>query len=203
MSVITISRHFGAGGRTLGEMVSKRLEFALYDNEFIQLVSMKAKVSEKEVESLEKDKSGAFKKLFSGIAPKSLRDLILSRKSGAIDEEIYVDILRKIITEIADEGKAVIIGRGSQYILEDSPHAYHVLITADRKDRIKFMEEKYDLTHEQAVNAINDEEKRRANLYRKFNETDYDKADRYHLVLNTSLLDLNAACDMMCGLVGV
>ena len=201
MSVITISWHFGAGGRTLGEMVSKRLGYAFYDNEVIQLVSLKAKVSEEEVESLEKDTSGAFKKLISGIAPKSLHDLILSRKQGAIDEEVYVDVLRKIITEIADEGKAVIIGRGSQYILEDSPDAYHVLITADMEDRIKFLEEKHDLTHEQAVKAVNDDEKRRANLFRKFGQTDYDQPERYHLVLNRSLLDLDSACEMMCELV--
>ena len=201
MSVITISRHFGAGGRTLGEMVSKRLGYALYDNEVIQLVSMKAKVSEEEVQSLEKDTSGAFKKLISGIAPKSLHDLILSRKQGAIDEDVYVDVLRKIITEIADEGKAVIIGRGSQYILEDSPDAYHVLITADMEDRIKFMEEKHDLTHEQAVKAVNEDNKRRANLFSKFGQTDYDQPERYHLVLNRSLLDLDSACEMMCELV--
>jgi len=201
MSVITISRHFGAGGKTLGEMVSKRLGYALYDNEVIQLVSMKAKVSEEEVQSLEKDTSGAFKKLISGIAPKSLHDLILSRKQSAIDEDVYVDVLRKIITEIADEGKAVIIGRGSQYILEDSPDTYHVLITADMEDRIKFMEEKHDLTHEQAVKAVNDDEKRRANLFSKFGQTDYDQPERYHLVLNRSLLDLDSACEMMCELV--
>ena len=56
MSVITISRHFGAGGRTLGEMVSKRLGYAFYDNEVIQLVSVKAKVSEEQVQFLEKER---------------------------------------------------------------------------------------------------------------------------------------------------
>ncbi len=202
MSVITISRHFGAGGRTLGEMVSKRLGYAFYDNEVIQLVSLKAKVSEEKVESLEGDASRAFKRLISGIAPKSLRDLIVSRKEGGIDEEIYVDVLRKVITAIAKEGNAVVIGRGSQYILEDSPDAYHILITGDMDDRIKFMEKKYDLTHEQAVKAVNDDDKRRINLYSKFGVTDYDQPDRYHLVINTSLLDHDSACELMCELVG-
>jgi cytidylate kinase len=201
MSVITISRHFGAGGRTLGEMVSKRLGYAFYDNEVIQLVSVKAKVSEEEVQFLEEDTRGAFKKLISGITPKSLHDLVLSRKHGVIDEEVYVDVLRKIIIEIADEGNAVIIGRGSQYVLEDSPDAYHVLVTGDRKDRIRFMEEKHGFTHAQAVKAVNDEEKRRANLYSKLGQTDYDQPDRYHLVLNTSMLDLESACEMVCKLV--
>jgi cytidylate kinase len=182
-------------------MVSKRLGYAFYDNEVIQLVSVKAKVSEEEVAFLEKDTSGAFRKLITDIAPKSLRYLILTRKQGAIEEEVYVDVLQKIIMEIANEGRAVIIGRGSQYILEDFADAYHVLITADRDDRIRFMEEKHDLTRDQAVRAVNDEGKRRANLYSKFGQTDYDQPDRYHLVLNTSLLDLESACEMICALV--
>ena len=69
MSVITISRHFGAGGRTLSEMVSKRLGYAFYDNEVIQLISVKAKVSEEDVEFLEKKTTGAFRKLLRSIRP--------------------------------------------------------------------------------------------------------------------------------------
>jgi cytidylate kinase len=201
MSVITISRQFGAGGRTLGEMVADNLGYEFYDNEVIQMVSTKAKVSTDSVAALEKKTSGIFKKLMADIVPKSLKDLMISRKQETIDEEIYVDILQKIITEIAESGNAVIIGRGSQYILKDRDDVFHVLIAADGNDREKFLEEKYDLTHEQAVHAVSQDDRRRANLYRKFNVTDYDQPDRYHLVLNTSKLDFDTACKLICELV--
>jgi cytidylate kinase len=201
MSVITISRQFGAGGRTLGEMVAEKLGYEFYDNEVIQMVSIKAKVTADSVAEFEKKTSGIFKKLIADIVPKSLRDRMISRKQEIIDEEIYVDILRKIITEIAEEGNAVIIGRGSQYILKDRGDVSHVLIVADGNDRVKFLEEKYDLTHEQAVNAVGQDDRRRANLYRKFDVTDYDQPDKYHLVLNTSKLDFDTACELICELV--
>ncbi len=201
MSVITISRQFGAGGRTLGEMVTEKLGYELYDNEVIQMVAEQAKVSANSVDALEKETGGIFKKVIADIVPKSLKDLIVSRKQETIDEEIYVDILQKIITEIAESGNAVIIGRGSQYILKDHENIFHVLITGDGKDREKFLEEKYDLTHDQAVHAVSHDDRRRANLYRKYAVTDYDQPDRYHLVLNTSKLDFDTARELICELV--
>jgi cytidylate kinase len=201
MAVITISRQFGAGGRTLGEMVAERLGYEFYDNEVIQMVSIHAKVSADSVDALEKATGGTFKKIIADIVPKGLRDLIVSRKQETIDEEIYVDILQKIITEIADDGNAIIIGRGSQYILKDHENTFHVLVIAEGKDREKFLEEKYELTHEQALLAVSQDDRRRANLYRKFGVSDYDQPDRYHLVLNTSKLDFDSACELICELV--
>ncbi len=201
MAVVTISRHFGAGGRTLGETVAQKLGYQFYDNEVIQMVSTHAKVSTDSVDDLEQQAHGVFKKFISDIVPKGLKDLMISRKQETIDEEIYVDILRKIIVEIAEDGNAVIIGRGSQYILKDHDDAFHLLITADRDDRVKFLVQKYNLTQAQAVRAVNQDDNRRANLYRKFGETGYDQSDNYHMTLNTSQLDFETACELICELV--
>ncbi len=201
MAIITISRHFGAGGRTLGVMVAKKLGYQFYDNEVIQMVSTHAKVSTSLVDDLEQQTHGVFKKFLSDIVPKGLKDLMVSRNKETIDEEIYVDILRKIIVEIAEDGNAVIIGRGSQYILKDYDDAFHLLITADSDDRVKFLVQKYNLTQAQAVRAVNQDNNRRANLYHKFGETGYDQPDNYHMVLNISKLQLETACELICELV--
>ena len=54
MSVITISRQFGAGGKTLGELISTKLGYAFFDNELIQMVAEKAKISTDVVDTFEK-----------------------------------------------------------------------------------------------------------------------------------------------------
>ena len=190
MPVVTISRQFGSGGRSLGEKICNLLNYALYDNELIQMVADQARVSIESVGSIEKDSSGIFKRFIAGIVPKSLSDVILERKGQEIQEEIYVDLLQKIITEIASHGNAVIIGRASQYILENEKDVYHVLVRANKEDRIKFLEKKYHLSRHQAQRAIDMEDKRRANLYRKFGKMDYDDPIRYHLVINTSKVDI-------------
>lgn len=200
MSVITISRQFGAGGKTIGEKVAQKKEYAFYDNELIQMAAEKAKVSKNSVEAIEKG-SGQIRNFFSGIVPKSLRDLILDRKGEVVREEVYVDILSEIITEIADEGNAVIVGRAAQYILAGRKDVFNALIVAEKEDRIAFMEEYYELTRDQALRAVESDDKRRANLYRAFGKTDYDRPEAYHIVLNMSSISLETACELLCELV--
>ena len=201
MSVITISRQFGAGGLTLGRMVSKTLEYSFFDNEIIQMVAKKARVSTHWVASMEKEAGGKFQRFISQLVPKGLVDRILDEQRGYIDEEIYVDLLHNIIRKIADEGNAVILGRGSQYILKDFEEAHHVLLVADKEYRIRFMEEKYDLFTKHAINSVKLEDKRRINLYRKFGREDYDSPVHYHLVINMNKVKLDRACELICKLV--
>lgn len=201
MSVIAISRQFGAGGKTLGEMISRQLDYIFVDNEIIQLVAKQAKVSTNWVESIEKEAGGRLLKFMSGLVRKSFIDRILDNERGYIDEEIYVDLLHKIITKIADESNAVILGRGGQYILRDRPDVFHILLVAEKDDRVRFMETHYNLSPAQALQSVNREDKRRSNLYRKFGKENYDQPDLYHLVLNMSKLELDHACDLVCELV--
>ena len=137
----------------------------------------------------------------SGLVRKSFIDRILSDERGYIDEEIYVDLLHKIISQIAKEADAVILGRGGQYILRDTEDVFHILLIADKEDRIRFMETHYDLSPSQELQSVNSEDKRRGNLYRKFGKENYDQPDLYHLVLNMSKLELEDACDLVCDLV--
>ena len=201
MAVITISRQFGAGGITVGEVVAQKLGYKFYDNEIIQLLAKEAKVSTNWVEDLEKEAGGALQKFISQVVPKSMVERILDDKRGYIDEEIYVDLLHLIIKKIADDGNAVIIGRGGQYILAGQPDVYHILLVADKSDRIKFIEEKYGLRPKRAVQTVNFDDKRRVNLYRKFGREDYDHPIHYQLVINTSKISREKAADLVCKLV--
>ena len=201
MAVLTISRQFGAGGITLGKMVSEKLGYHFYDEEIIQLVAKKAKVSKHWVESMEKEAGGKFQRLISGLVSKSLVERILDDQRGYIDENIYVDLLHKVIRKIAADGEAVIIGRGSQYILGDHQDTRHVLLVADKEHRIKFIEEHYNLSTDKATRVVSTEEKKRTVLYRKFGKEDYDQPVHYHMVLNMNKTDLHTAVKLMCRLV--
>jgi len=200
MAVITISRQFGAGGKTLGEMIAKELKYSFIDSELIQMVARKAKVSTHWVESIEKEAGGKLLKFMNSLVPRSVVERVLDNQRGYIDEEIFVDLLYKIITQIADEDNTIILGRGSQYVLRDRENAFHVLLIAHLKDRIRFMQEHYELAAGQASQVVSREEKRRMNLFRKFGREDYDHPDLYHLVLNMSKLSLEKACGLICDL---
>jgi len=201
MAVITISRQFGAGGITLGKMVAEKFGYTFADTEIIKMVAEMANVSTHFVETVEKEAGGKFSKFISKTVSKPLVGRILKDERGYIDEEIYLDYLVLIIAQMADDGDVVILGRGSQYILNDHPDAYHILLIDTFENRVKFMQDNYDLSRNRAVHVVKNEDKRRLNLYKKLGKSDYDNPDLYHLVLNRGRISLDKASELICNLL--
>lgn len=201
MAVVTISRQFGAGGLTLGRMIANELGYMFADQDIVERVAKEANVSPHWVETIEKEAGGKLSRFITKMVSKPLVDRILKDERGYIDEEMYLDYIVLIIAQIADEGDVVILGRGSQYILNDHPDACHILLINDFENRVKFMTENYDLSHAKAAQVVNREDKRRMSLYRKLGKTDYDSSSLYHLVLNMARMDLQQALKLVCELV--
>ena len=201
MAVITISRQFGAGGKTLGKMVADKFGYTFADSEIIKSVAEMANVSTHFVETVEKEAGGKFSRFISKMVSKPLVERVLKDERGYIDEEIYLDYLVLIIAQMGDDGNVVILGRGSQYILNDLPDAYHVLLIDEFENRVQFMKKYYDLSKSRATQAVRGEDKRRKNLYQKLGKTDYDNSSLYHLVLNMNKVNLEQALKLVCNLV--
>ena len=203
MAVITIARQLGAGGKTIGEKVAKALDYSFFDNEIIQMVAEKANVSDEVVRTLEKDTSGKFFKFFAGLVPRTFADRVTEAEPDVLTEPIYVDLLHKIITQIAETGNVVILGRGSQYVLKDREDAFHVLLTANDNHRMKFLGKKYNLRPDEAAKAIKVEDSRRQKLYKSFGRDDYDSYYNYHLTFNMVKTDMDMAVRQICAMVSV
>lgn len=201
MAVITISRQFGAGGKTLGKQVAETLGYTFADEDIIQMIAEKAKVSPGWVESVEKEAGGRLSRIVNRMVSKSLVDKVLKDERGYIDEQIYIDYLVILINQMAEEDNVVFLDRGSQYILNDLPEAYHVLLINTLENRIKFMMDNYDMSAKRAAQIVKNEDRRRINLYRKIGKQDYDQPELYHLVINMDRIDLEGAADLILRLV--
>lgn len=201
MAVITISRQFGAGGKTIGQKVAEALGYTFLDEDIIQIIAEKAKVSPGWVESVEKEAGGRLSRIVTKMVSRPLIDRVLKDEKGYIDEQIYIDYLVVIIAQMAEEGNVVFLDRGSQYILNDFPEAFHILLINSFANRVKFMMTHYDLSQSRATQIVKSEEKRRMNLYRKIGKQDYDQPELYHMVLNMARVDLDDAVQMILQLV--
>ncbi|MGD9307946.1 MAG: cytidylate kinase-like family protein [Desulfosarcina sp.] len=201
MAVITVSRQFGAGGITLGKMIADTLGYTFADNDIIQRVAKEANVSTHWIESFEKEAGSKLSRLISSMVSKRWLDRILADERGYLDEKIYLDYLVLIVAQFADEGDVVILGRGSQYILDDHPDAIHILLVNEFENRVKFMMERYEMSRRKAERTVVSEDRRRISLYKRLGKSDYESPQLYHMVLNMGRLDLETARDMVCNLV--
>ncbi len=201
MAVLTISRQFGAGGISLGKMIANRLGYTFADTEIIQEIAREANVSPQWVEAFEKEAGTKLSRVISSMVSQKWIDRILKDERGYLDEQIYLDYLVLIVAKMADENNVVIIGRGSQYILNDHPDAFHILLVNEFENRVKFLVDRYQFSEKKATQVVTNEDKRRISLYRKLHKKDYDNPGLYHLVLNMNRLDLKMAENLICQMI--
>jgi cytidylate kinase len=202
MAVITISRQYGAGAMALGQKLANKYAYTLASREIVQSIADKAKVSTDFVLSVEKEAGTRLSRFMTRIiSSRGMASKILRDDSGYIDEKLYLDYLVLTVVQIADEGNAVIMGRGSQYILKTHPDAYHILLVDDLENRIRRVEKREKISFEQAARIVNHEDKRRLSLYHRLGKQDYDRPGLYHLVLNMSRLSLDKAYNLVVNLI--
>ena len=203
MAVITISRQFGAGGKTFGRRLADTLGYYYADEDIIERAVVEFSVSTDGKKILETEPGDKLKRFISKLNPfgTSLMELPLSDKERFIDGYRYIELLNLIIPKIAREGNAVIIGRGGQYVLHDFEDTHHILLMAKEEDRIKFIENNYRVSRARTIQILKRMAKRRANLYSYFGKKDYDDPKLYDLVLNMSLLSIDKAEELICKLI--
>ncbi len=201
MAVLTISRQFGSGGRTLGRMLAKRLNYLYLDDIIIEEIAKKAQVSKQFVKSMERTVGGNLSKFFSLMLNSEYMNRILGEEKGYIDEALYIKHLKEIITELANQDNVIVMGRGGQYILADNKNAIHVYLISDMEHKIKFMQRYYKVDVEKARRAVLQGEKKRANFFSKFGKKDYDQPHLYHLVLNKSKISQESTLDIVSDFV--
>lgn len=190
----------------MGSLVADRLGYTLVDEEIVELIAREANVSTDWVESIAREmgsekfltriiyKFGPFRKGYVNVAQEA--------NPGYFDGNLYISLLYKIIPQIAAQDDVVIIGRGGQYILSGHQNAYHFLLVADLEYRIGFVMDHYQLDRKQAQVVVDKQTKRRLNLYRYFDRTDYDHPSLYHLTFNMNRVTMDEAVQTVCHLAG-
>lgn len=202
MAVITISRHFGAGGRTLGQHVAQRLGYLFEDDAIIQEIARKVKVTTGSVKGHERNAGSLISRMLTTVVSRSYIERLTGENIGYMDEDVYVETLTEVICEFAKRDNIVLLGRASQFILKDSENVFHILMVADEADRVRFMQDNYSMSLDKARKAVEDGDRRRRNLYAKFAKSGYDDPMLYHMCLNMSRIPMDRAVDLVCSLVG-
>lgn len=200
MAVVTISRQFGAGGRTLGEKLCERFGLHLVDEIVIDELARKAKVSGDWLTAMEKEASSTILRLISEIFSSGILYKGPAAPGEGFERQKYVAFLNKVMTSMANQGGYVLLGRGSQLVLKSHPKAFHVLLVAEYQDRAKFMVERYNLSRTEAEKTIKEKERQRAAVASNIFGANIDDPSLYHVVLNTTRLSFDWAVDCVADL---
>lgn len=184
--IITISREFGSGGRTIGKMVAEKLGIPCYDAEIIQKMADETGFAPEYVKEAGEYSPGSF-----------LSAAFSNRMFGPTNEDILWQHQYRVITELAEKGPCVIVGRCADYILEDKADCLKVFIHADLEFRAKRIVEVYGERAESPEERIKDKDKRRAAYHRFYTNMKWGYAQNYDLTLNSGVLGIDNCVDII------
>ncbi len=114
--VITISREFGSGGRTIGKKAAEKLGIPCYDAEIIQKMAAETGFAPAYVKEAGEYAPGGF-----------LASALSNRMLGPTNEDILWECQYKVITDLAAKGPCVIVVRCADYILQNTADCLKVL----------------------------------------------------------------------------
>jgi len=127
-------------------------------------------------------------------------DLMEPTAGDAFDlsNRTYVQVTEQVIQEAARTSNAVIVGRGSQFILRNHPHALHVHIFAPVDLRVQAVIKEQSVGRQEAERIVRDYDGARARYARHFYHADWQSPQHYHLLVNTGLIDRDTSADLVC-----
>ncbi len=181
--IITISREFGSGGRTMGRKIAEKLGIPFYDKELVDQIAIESGFAPKFVEEHgEHSPTGSF---FSyAFAPQGVPGIM----NGLSTADFLWNIQCNVILQLADQGPCVIVGRNADYILKDRQDALHVYVFADAPYRAERIVRLYGESEKTPEQRLNEKDKRRRVNYQHYTGRTWGQAQNYDLCLDTGVL---------------
>jgi len=190
--VITISRQMGSGGAYLGKRLASRLNVLYLDREIVSQAAKELKTPVESLEARDEKLTPFWRSLLESYAYITPTTYVPPPLHMPTDQELY-RTESNIITRIAQQHSAVIVGRGGYYVLRQHPRHLSILLHADITFRQRRVQELYHVSTEEALKLIASIDKERDHYLRALTGQNCMDARHYHLSLDTSVVGLEAA----------
>lgn len=188
--IITITRQFGSLGRPIAKRLSEILGIEYYDRDIVEETAKKMNLPVSEISSEEeKSNAGFFKMGFP-----------LGMGSTDKQMEIFGEQV-KIIKALAEKESCIIVGRCSDYILENYENCMNVFIYAPYEARLRNCVDYLDMSIEEAKKMITSVDKARDAYHKNFAKYlpgDYEHKD---ILIDSSVLGIGGTAEILADFV--
>lgn len=186
--IITISREFGSGGRTIGKETAAKLGIPCYDQELIEKIAKESGLTREYIaERGEYSAHSSF--LGSALAERD-------RNGHSLQDDLWA-VQCRVIRDLAAQGPCVIVGRCADYILRDEAECLTVFIHSDMEHRAKRIVEQYGERSDAPEKRLKDKDKRRAAYYQFYTDRKWGAVQNYHIALDSGVLGIEKCVELL------
>ncbi len=188
--IITVSREPGSGGRIIAQKLAAKLTVEVFHQEVLHEMAKRAEVSQQMLATM--DERGL------SILEDWISSLVYDRH---VWPDEYLQHLMNVIGTIGKHGRAVVVGRGANFILPPEQR-FRVRIIAPRKMRLQNVARDFNLSEEEAKRRVIKTESDRKAFIRKYFNADIADPDNYDLIIHTETLSVDDAANVIAAALG-
>lgn len=191
--VITVSREYGALGRTLAALLSERLGIPYYDKDFVKKTVEASGYAEEDVlregEELRPSSAVLNRILDSAVSYSSSHDEIFKAE-------------KKVVLELA-KSPCIIVGRAADHILREAGiEAFSIYLYASVKERARRVEGHARNDELSIERYIVKRDQMRRTFYKRYTGREMGNANNYNICFDTGRIDVGTCADVVCSILG-
>ena len=184
--IVTVEREFGCGAPAIAADLARSLGWKLWDQELTQEIAKVANVDCSEVERHEEKVDSRLYRIARVFWRGSYERATPLSEAQAFDADCMLRMMQEIMERIAQEGNAVIVGRGAPYLLRERSDSFHVFMYAPRPEKVRRVMAggKSAKEAEELVDSIDRE---RMAYVKHYFDAEWPNRTLYHLMINTAI----------------
>jgi cytidylate kinase len=183
--IISISREFGSGGHEIGEILAKKFDLPLYDNNLLKELTDKKHLDFADLKQYDETPR---KRLFS----RTVRGFSNS------PEENIANLQFDYLKSMAENGDSfVVVGRCSETVLKGFDCLVPIFILGDLPSKIERIKTKYKLSENDAIALINKRNNERKSYHNHNCEVKWGDSRNYDISINSSKLGVEKTADFL------
>ena len=183
--VVTVSRQLGSCHGELARGLADRLGLQIHGRDIIDEIAADKGLERRLVEVLDERTRSEMKIWMSGL---------LNRRLFSHDE--FAMALAKTVKAIASLGGVVLVGRGANWILDES-ECMRVRVVAPMDRRVANIVREEGVGADEAAEMIAESDEERAAFVRRIFHADWEDPLAYDMVLNTDYMDLDRVVEVV------
>ena len=188
LKIITLEREYGSGGSLIAKTLAQRLGWKHWDEELTAEIARAANVDHREAQRCDERVDPFLYRLFKVYARGSYERSLAIGGSRVFDTDCMVEMLQKVVEDIASRGNCVIVGRGSPYFLRNRPDAFHVFIYASEEEKIRRVRS-LGKTEKEAQQLVTEVDRDRADFIRHYFGKEWPHRPLYNIMINSKFGD--------------
>jgi cytidylate kinase len=188
IKVLTIEREYGSGAAEIAEKLAGRLGWKLWDQLLTDEIARHMECDSEHIEQRGERIDPLYYRLFKSFMRGSFEGSLTAPQMKMADAAGIRRVAEQMVRKAAEEGNAVIVGRGSAYYLRDRSDSFHIFIYAPFEERVRRLRQS-GKTEEEATQLASTVDQDRKAFIKEYFGLDWPARQFFHLMINSTMGD--------------